>query len=108
MDKLELNSHFNASTPKEKFQLDHIWTNVFGNECKLGVIEAYWPYFHKPIYVAFKLPNTLPIINVFIYLKNNICNYMCGYMMHFPFGHPKIISSSIISKCCIIYCMWCM
>jgi len=37
-------------------------------------------------------------INVSIFLKHNICNYMCGYMMHFPFDHPKIISSSITSN----------
>jgi hypothetical protein len=61
MDKFELNSQFSGSTTKEKSQLDHIWINVFGNECKSGVIIAYWPYFHKPICVAFKLPNTLPM-----------------------------------------------
>jgi hypothetical protein len=45
MDKFELNSQFSGSTTKEKSQLDHIWTNVFGNECKSGVIKANWPYF---------------------------------------------------------------
>jgi hypothetical protein len=37
----------------------NIWPN---NECKTGVIEAEnWPDFHKPIYIAYKLPNTIPI-----------------------------------------------
>ncbi len=93
---------------KARIQLNYIWENVIENECKSSVIEAYWSNFHKPIYIAFKLPNTFPIynkkINVSIYLKHNVFDYK----MHFPFGHPKIISPSIISKCCIIYCMWCM
>ncbi len=93
---------------KARIQLNYIWVNVLKNECKSGVIKAYWPTFHKPIYIASKLPNTFPIYNIFlnfsIYLKHNIFNYM----IHFPFGHSKIISPSIISKCCIIYCMWCM
>jgi hypothetical protein len=44
-------------------QLYHIWANVFGNEYKFVVTKAYWSYFHKPTYIAFKLPNTLPIHN---------------------------------------------
>jgi hypothetical protein len=44
---------------------------------KFGVTKAYWSNFHKPIYIAFKLPNTLLMynkktINVSIYLKCNI------------------------------------
>jgi hypothetical protein len=23
-------------------QLDYIWANVFGNECKFGVTKSYW------------------------------------------------------------------
>jgi hypothetical protein len=38
--------------------------NVLGNECKFGVIEAYWSNFHKSIYITFKLPNTLPMYNI--------------------------------------------
>jgi hypothetical protein len=60
MDKFQ----FNESTTKTGFQLNHIWTNiVLGNECKYGVTEAYWLDFHKWIYIAFKLPNTLPMYN---------------------------------------------
>jgi hypothetical protein len=33
------------------------------NEYKYGVIEAYWLDFHKSIYIAFKLPNTIPMYN---------------------------------------------
>jgi hypothetical protein len=40
-----------------------MWANVLGNECKYGVTDAYWSDFHKPIYIAFKLPNTIPMYN---------------------------------------------
>jgi len=63
MDKFQLKSQFSENTTKVGFQLDHIWANVLGNECKSYVIEAYWSNFHKPIYIAFKLPNTLPMYN---------------------------------------------
>jgi hypothetical protein len=38
MDKLKLKWQFNGNTTKAKFQLDHIWANVLGNECKFSVI----------------------------------------------------------------------
>ncbi len=63
MDKFQLKSQFNESTTKVGFQLNHIWANVFRNECKFGVIEAYWSNFHKLIYIAFKLPKTFPMYN---------------------------------------------
>jgi hypothetical protein len=34
---------------------------VPSNESKLGVSKTYWLDFHKPIYMAFKLSDTLPI-----------------------------------------------
>jgi hypothetical protein len=37
MDKFQLKSQFNENTIKDGFQLDHIWANVLGNECKYGV-----------------------------------------------------------------------
>jgi hypothetical protein len=63
MDKFQLKSQFNENTTKAWSQLDHIWANVLGNECKFGVTKAYWSNFHKPTYIAFKLPNTFPIYN---------------------------------------------
>ncbi len=63
MDKFQLKSQFNENTTKDGSQLDHIWANVPRNECKYGVIQAYWLDFHKPIYIAFKLRNTLPMYN---------------------------------------------
>jgi hypothetical protein len=63
IDKFQLNSYFDESTTKVGCQLDHIWANVSRNVCKCGVIEAYWLNFHKPIYIVFKLPNTLPMYN---------------------------------------------
>jgi hypothetical protein len=63
IDKFQLKSQFNENTTKVGFQLDHIWANVFGNECKFGVIKAYWSDFHKLILIAFQLLNTLPMYN---------------------------------------------
>jgi hypothetical protein len=63
MDKSKLKSQFNESTTKVGSQLDHIWANVPGNECKYNVIEAYWLDFHNLIYIEFKLTNTLPMYN---------------------------------------------
>jgi hypothetical protein len=59
MDKFQLKSQINKNTTKIGYQLDHIWANVPRNECKFGVIEAYWSDFHKSIYIAFRLLNTL-------------------------------------------------
>jgi hypothetical protein len=63
MNKFQLKSQFNESITKVGFQLEHILVNVLRIECKFGVIEAYWSNFHKLIYIAFKLPNTLPMYN---------------------------------------------
>jgi hypothetical protein len=63
MDNFQLKSQFNENTTKVGSQLNHIWANVLENECKYDVIKAYWSHFHKPIYIAFKLPNTLPMYN---------------------------------------------
>jgi hypothetical protein len=52
MDKFQLKSQFNENTTKNRFQLDHVWTNVPKNECKYGVTETYWSDFHKLIYIA--------------------------------------------------------
>jgi hypothetical protein len=63
MDKLiKLKSQLNRSITKAKSQLDHIWANVPRSECKFGVIETYLSNFHKLIYIAFKLPDTLPML----------------------------------------------
>jgi hypothetical protein len=63
MNQFSLQPQFSASTMKGGTQLDHIWVNVPGNDSKARVFEAYWPDYHKPIYIAFKLPNTLPSFN---------------------------------------------
>jgi hypothetical protein len=63
MDKFKLKSQFSENTTKVEFQLDHMWANIPGNECKYGVIEAYWLYFHNLICIAFKLQNTLSMYN---------------------------------------------
>jgi hypothetical protein len=63
MDKFQLKSQFNGSTTQGEFQLDHIWANIPRNEYKYDVIKAYWSDFHKPIYIAFKLPNTFRMYN---------------------------------------------
>jgi hypothetical protein len=61
MDKIQLKLQFSESTTKARSQLDHIWANIPRNECKSCVTKAYWLDFHKPIYIAFKLPNTFPM-----------------------------------------------
>jgi hypothetical protein len=63
MNKFQLNSQFSESTTRAVSQLYHIWANVPGNECKFGVTKAYWSDFHKPIYIAFKLPNIFLMYN---------------------------------------------
>ncbi len=63
MEKIQFKLQFNENTTKARYQLDDILANVLGNECKFGVIDAYCSDFHKPIYIAFKLPNTLPMYN---------------------------------------------
>jgi hypothetical protein len=37
MDKFQLKSKFCESTTKVGSQLNHIWANVFENECKSGL-----------------------------------------------------------------------
>jgi len=63
MDKFQLKSQFNEKTTKVEYQLDYIWANVLGNECKFGVTKTYLSNLHKPNYIAFKLPNTLSTYN---------------------------------------------
>jgi hypothetical protein len=41
MDKFQLKSQFSENTTKARFQLDHIWANVLGNEGKFGVTKTY-------------------------------------------------------------------
>ncbi len=80
MNKFQLKSQFSEAPQKLDFNIEHIQANVLGNECKFGVTKTYWLDVHKPIYIAFKLPNTLPMynktINVSIYLKGSICENM--------------------------------
>jgi len=63
MDKFHLKSQFRESPTIAISQLDYIWANVLGNECKSPITKAYWSNFHKLIYITFKLPNTLPMYN---------------------------------------------
>ncbi len=37
MDKFELKSQFSENITKAIFQIDHIWANNLGNECKSSV-----------------------------------------------------------------------
>jgi hypothetical protein len=75
MDKFKLNSLFNGDTTKVESQLNNMWVNFFLNECKTSVTKAHWPNFHKLIYIAFKLPNTLPMYNKKLLISPRIkCN----------------------------------
>ncbi len=56
MDKFKLKSQFNGNTTKAKFQLDHIWANILGNECKYGLTKG-WNHanvYQKVIFVSKK------------------------------------------------------
>jgi len=63
MNKFQLKSQFSENVTKAGFQLKHISVNVLRIQRKFNVTEAYWSNFHKLIYIAFKLPNTLPVYN---------------------------------------------
>jgi exonuclease III len=63
MQNHKLTLQIKNSTTKGNSLLNHVWTNSPGNFCKVGIIEAYWPDYHKPIYFAFKLPNHMPRYN---------------------------------------------
>jgi len=54
-----------------------LWANVPRNECKFGVTKTYWPYFHKPIYITFKLPNTFLMYNKKKLLTSSFLAYEC-------------------------------
>jgi len=60
MKFFELKSQISEIPQKSNFNY-HVWVNVPLNEWKFGVIEKYWPNFHKLIYNAFKLFNSLLI-----------------------------------------------
>jgi hypothetical protein len=81
MDKFQLKAQFSETITKVGFHLAPIWANIPRIECKSSVTKAYWLDFHKLVYIAFKLPNTLPMynkktINISIHLKCNVCDYM--------------------------------
>jgi hypothetical protein len=74
VNNFELKSQFKKYHNKARSQLDHIWSNVPGDECKLSVSEAYSLDFHKPIYIAFKLPNTILNVCTLRWLIFNKCS----------------------------------
>jgi hypothetical protein len=59
MNKYNLKFTFIESTTINDTQIDHIWTNAPIQQCHFGTTQAYWTD-HKPIYIAFKLPNYVP------------------------------------------------
>jgi hypothetical protein len=63
MDKFQLKSQFSENIIKVKFELDHIWANILGIECKSSATEAYLLDFHKSIYIKFNLLNILLMYN---------------------------------------------
>jgi hypothetical protein len=65
MNKLELKSQFKNITTKIGSQSNHIWSNVLGNDIKLGVLKAYWPKFHK-LLNTFPIYSNKPILSPFI------------------------------------------
>lgn len=55
MNKLKFMEYISKYTTKNNSLMDHIWTNIFGQDIIHGSIEAYWLNYYKPIYCAFKL-----------------------------------------------------
>jgi hypothetical protein len=60
MQKQKLKQQITTPTTIKNSLIDHIWSNIPGIDNQYGVTDAYWLDYHKPIYCAFKLPNTLP------------------------------------------------
>ncbi len=60
MEEFELKTQISEVPQKSNFNY-HVWVNVSLNEYKFGVIETYWPNFHKLIYNALKLLNLFSI-----------------------------------------------
>jgi len=56
MKKYNFKPTFFESTTISDTQIDHIWTNAPTQQCYSRSTQAYWTH-HKPIYLAFKLPN---------------------------------------------------
>ena len=59
MSKYHFKQHLSISTTRSNSLINHIWSNIPGQKTFFGVSDAYWPDYHKPIYCAFKLPNTM-------------------------------------------------
>lgn len=79
------NLHIHTFQNRMVSSFDDICTNVLGSEFMVDVLEAYYPYDHKPMYIASKLPNNLPLFNkqqqnLCFYLSTQICRI---YIMHF-------------------------
>ncbi len=77
-----------VETPQKQDFNQTVYEQIFPkNECKLSAIKTYWLDFHKPIYIAFNLPNTLPMYNkkplTFPFLKNII--YVTPGVIHDAF-----------------------
>ncbi len=81
----KLKSQFKINTTKVEYQLEHIRTNTYDNECKLGVLEA---YFHKLIYITFKLSNTLPIYNE---IKYHLHSYNVTFKIKYTLYKKKLV-----------------
>ena len=60
MSKYHFKQHLSISKTKLNSLINHIWSNIPSHETFFGVADAYWPDYHKPIYCAFKLLNTMP------------------------------------------------
>jgi hypothetical protein len=60
MNKHKLKQQILTPTTIKNSLIDHIWSNIPGMDTKYEVPDAYWLDYHKPIYCAFKLSNTLP------------------------------------------------
>jgi hypothetical protein len=60
---LNVKIHIHTYTTSNGSILYHILIFPHANEFLAYVLEGYYPNYHKPIYVAFKLPNSFPMHN---------------------------------------------
>ena len=60
MNKYKLKQQISTPTIIKNSLIDYIWSNVLRMNTKYKITNTYWPDYHKPLYCAFKLPNTLP------------------------------------------------
>jgi hypothetical protein len=63
MNQHDIHIKTNSLTTKYNKFINCFWTIASRNDSKARTTYAYWPYHHKLMYNAFKLPNHIPMYN---------------------------------------------